>query len=92
VLRNVGGRDAAHLRRGIEAMKRDVRARSVPLAELRGQTLSNFGMFGGRFAALVILSPRQGGRFGADGPTRHLSLGVGSRGGGHRDRCRDAQG
>src|SRR5262249_25267520 len=52
VLRNVGGRDAADLRRGIEAMKRDVRARSVPLAELRGPTitLSHFGMFGGRFA------------------------------------------
>jgi len=60
VLRNVGGRDAADLRRGIEAMKRDVRARSVPLAELRGQTitLSNFGMFGGRFAALVIVPPQ----------------------------------
>ncbi len=60
VLRNVGGRDAADLRRGIEAMKRDVRARSVPLAELRGQTitLSNFGMFGGRFAELVIVPPQ----------------------------------
>jgi pyruvate dehydrogenase E2 component (dihydrolipoamide acetyltransferase) len=60
VLRNVGGRDAADLRRGIEAMKRDVRARSVPLAELRGQTitLSNFGMFGGRFAALVVVPPQ----------------------------------
>jgi pyruvate dehydrogenase E2 component (dihydrolipoamide acetyltransferase) len=60
VLRNVGGRDAADLRRGIEAMKRDLRARSVPLAELRGQTitLSNFGMFGGRFAALVIVPPQ----------------------------------
>ena len=60
VLRNVGGRDAADLRRGIEAMKKDVRARSVPLAELRGQTitLSNFGMFGGRFAALVIVPPQ----------------------------------
>jgi 2-oxoisovalerate dehydrogenase E2 component (dihydrolipoyl transacylase) len=60
VLRNVGGRDAADLRRGIEAMKRDLRARSVPVAELRGQTitLSNFGMFGGRFAALVIVPPQ----------------------------------
>ena len=60
VLRNVGGRDAADLRRGIEAMKKDVRARTVPVAELRGQTitLSNFGMFGGRFAALVIVPPQ----------------------------------
>ena len=60
VLRNVGGRDAADLRSGIEAMKKDVRARAVPVAELRGQTitLSNFGMFGGRFAALVIVPPQ----------------------------------
>ncbi len=60
VLRNVGARDPADLRRGIEAMKRDVEARSVPLAELRGQTitLSNFGMFGGRFASLVIVPPQ----------------------------------
>jgi 2-oxoisovalerate dehydrogenase E2 component (dihydrolipoyl transacylase) len=60
VLRNVGARDAADLRRGIEAMKRDLRARSVPVAELRGQTitLSNFGMFAGHFAALVIVPPQ----------------------------------
>jgi 2-oxoisovalerate dehydrogenase E2 component (dihydrolipoyl transacylase) len=60
VLRNIGERDAADLRRGIEAMKNDVRARTVPIAELRGQTitLSNFGMFAGRFAALVIIPPQ----------------------------------
>src|SRR5262252_2209919 len=60
VLRNVAARDAADLRRGIEAMKKDVRARSVPVAELRGQTitLSNFGMFAGHFAALVIVPPQ----------------------------------
>jgi len=60
VLRNVGARSAEDLRRGLEAMKRDVRARSVPLEELRGQTitLSNFGMFGGRHAALVVVPPQ----------------------------------
>ncbi|MGC2202543.1 MAG: 2-oxo acid dehydrogenase subunit E2, partial [Stellaceae bacterium] len=60
VLRNVAGRDAADLRHGIEAMKKDVRARTVPVAELRGQTftLSNFGMFAGHFAALVIVPPQ----------------------------------
>jgi len=60
VLRNIAERDAADLRRGIEAMKTDVRARKVPVAELRGQTitLSNFGMFAGRFAALVIVPPQ----------------------------------
>ncbi len=60
VLRDVGGRSVEDLRQGLEAMKRDVAARSVPLEELRGQTvtLSNFGMFGGRHAALVILPPQ----------------------------------
>jgi pyruvate dehydrogenase E2 component (dihydrolipoamide acetyltransferase) len=60
VLRDIAGRDAADLRRGIEAMKKDLRARTVPVAELRGQTitLSNFGMFAGRFAALVIVPPQ----------------------------------
>ena len=60
VLRNVAARDDTDLRRGIEAMKKDLRARTVPLAELRGQTitLSNFGMFAGHFAALVIVPPQ----------------------------------
>jgi 2-oxoisovalerate dehydrogenase E2 component (dihydrolipoyl transacylase) len=60
VLRDVGTRDAADLRRGLEAMKTDVERRSVPLEELRGQTitLSNFGMYGGRHAALVVLPPQ----------------------------------
>ena len=60
VLRNIAARDAADLRRGIEAMKKDLRARAVPVAELRGQTitLSNFGMFAGHFAALVIVPPQ----------------------------------
>src|ERR1700747_168900 len=39
VLRNIGDRDAADLRRGIEAMKKDVRARTVPGAEVRRQTI-----------------------------------------------------
>ena len=60
VLRNVGRRDAADLRRGLERMKVDVRARSVPREELVGATitLSNFGMFGGRHAPMVILPPQ----------------------------------
>ena len=41
-------------------MKADVRARTVPRAELRGATitLSNFGMYGGLHAALVVLPPQ----------------------------------
>jgi pyruvate dehydrogenase E2 component (dihydrolipoamide acetyltransferase) len=60
ILRDVGNRDAASLRQGLDAMKRDVRARAVPVEELRGQTitLSNFGMFGGRHAALVVMPPQ----------------------------------
>ena len=60
VLRDVAARDAADLRRGLDAMKADVEARTVPLLELRGQTitLSNFGMFGGQHAALVVMPPQ----------------------------------
>ena len=61
VVRDVGDRDAADLRRGLDAMKKDVLARSVPPEELRGAsiTLSNFGVFGaGRFAALVVVPPQ----------------------------------
>ena len=60
VLRDVANRSAADLRRGLDRMKADVRARKVPMEELRGQTitLSNFGMFGGQHAALVVLPPQ----------------------------------
>lgn len=60
VLRNVGNRDPGDLRKGLEAMKADIAARSVPPADLRGQTitLSNFGMMGGRYAALVVMPPQ----------------------------------
>ena len=60
VLRNVAARSDADLRAGLDAMKRDVVARSIPLAELRGQTitLSNFGMLGGVHAMLVIVPPQ----------------------------------
>lgn len=60
VLRNVAARTEANLRAGLDAMKRDVAARKVPLSELRGQTitLSNFGMLGGLHAALTIVPPQ----------------------------------
>jgi pyruvate dehydrogenase E2 component (dihydrolipoamide acetyltransferase) len=61
VIRNVAARDAGDLRRGLDAMKRDVAARHIPLEELRGATitLSNFGRFGaGYFAAMVIIPPQ----------------------------------
>lgn len=60
VLRDVARRAPDDLRRGLEAMKAAVRSRSVPLEELRGATitLSNFGMFGGQHAALVVVPPQ----------------------------------
>ena len=60
VMRDIGNRDTADLRSGVEAMKRDISARAIPHEQLVGQTitLSNFGMFGGRFADLVVIPPQ----------------------------------
>jgi pyruvate dehydrogenase E2 component (dihydrolipoamide acetyltransferase) len=60
VLRNAGVRDAADLRKGLDRLRRDTAARTVPHEELRDATitLSNFGMFGGRFAHLVVVPPQ----------------------------------
>ncbi|MEE8122720.1 MAG: dihydrolipoamide acetyltransferase family protein [Alphaproteobacteria bacterium] len=61
IMRDVGNRDEADLRRGLDALKKDAAARQIPVAELRGATitLSNFGMFGaGRSAALVVVPPQ----------------------------------
>lgn len=59
VLRDVANRDAADLRRGLDRMRADVRARRIPPEELRGYTitLSNFGMIAGKYAAPVVLPP-----------------------------------
>ena len=60
VLRNVAERDARDLRVGLDRMRADAQARSIPPDELRGATitLSNFGMIGGRFASLVVVPPQ----------------------------------
>ncbi len=60
VLRNVAERDAKDLRAGLDRMRADAAARSIPSEELRGATitLSNFGMIGGRFANLVVVPPQ----------------------------------
>ena len=60
VMRNVGERDLKDLRAGLDRMRTDAEARSIPPEELRGATitLSNFGMIGGRFANLVIVPPQ----------------------------------
>jgi 2-oxoisovalerate dehydrogenase E2 component (dihydrolipoyl transacylase) len=61
VMRDVGNRDDADLRDGLNILKQDVRARSIPLEEMRGATitLSNYGVFGvGRYANLVVVPPQ----------------------------------
>lgn len=56
----VAERDARDLRAGLDRMRADAQARSIPPEELRGATitLSHFGMIGGRFASLVIVPPQ----------------------------------
>ena len=60
VLRDVAARDADGLAEGIERMKEDVRKRSIPAADLRGQTitLSNFGAVAGIHSAMVVVPPQ----------------------------------
>jgi 2-oxoisovalerate dehydrogenase E2 component (dihydrolipoyl transacylase) len=60
VLRNVAERSVSDLRSGLDRLRADAIARSIPAEELRGATitLSNFGMIGGRFANLVIVPPQ----------------------------------
>jgi len=71
VLRDVASMSPAALRSAVDALKREVEARTVARERLAGQTitLSNFGMFGGRFADLVVVPPQVAilgaGRIGA---------------------------
>lgn len=61
VMRDVANRGDTDLRRGLDGLKRDVAARTIPLEETRGATItvSNFGVFGvGRFANLVVVPPQ----------------------------------
>ncbi|HTO78966.1 MAG TPA: dihydrolipoamide acetyltransferase family protein [Methylocystis sp.] len=59
VLRDVGARDGADLRAGLNRMRADLAARRVPPEEMRGATitLSNFGVIAGRYAAPVVVPP-----------------------------------
>ncbi|HZF31958.1 MAG TPA: dihydrolipoamide acetyltransferase family protein [Gammaproteobacteria bacterium] len=62
VLRDIGGRSADDLRAGLERLRRDTRARTIPPEEMRGYTftLSNFGTFGGRYANPIVQPPTVG--------------------------------
>ncbi len=59
VVRNVGHRDTADLRKDIDAIKEAVRVRSIPAEDLRGSTftLSNFGTLAGRYADPIVVPP-----------------------------------
>ena len=59
VLRNVADRSPDDLKRGLDNLIRDARARKVPPEELRGNTitLSNYGTIAGRYASPVVMPP-----------------------------------
>ena len=59
VMQDVASRNEDSLRKGLEKMKADATARTIPAEELRGYTitLSNFGRYGGKYATPVIVPP-----------------------------------
>jgi len=60
VLRNIWDRTPDDLEQGLDKLKQDICARTLPPSELMGQTitLSNFGTIWGRFAELVVVPPQ----------------------------------
>ncbi|WP_298579602.1 dihydrolipoamide acetyltransferase family protein [uncultured Luteimonas sp.] len=58
-LRNADLLDAEGVRAGIDRLREQVADRSIPASELSGYTisLSNFGMFAGRYATPVVVPP-----------------------------------
>ena len=60
VLRDTGRRTMAELRQDLDALRTQVTTRGIAPEAMRGQTitLSNFGMLGGRHAALVVIPPQ----------------------------------
>ena len=58
-LRNADVLDAQGIRAGIDRLRAQVEDRSIPASELSGYTisLSNFGMFAGRYATPVVVPP-----------------------------------
>jgi len=58
-LRNADVLDAAGLRAALNRIRDQVKTRSIPAEELKGYTisLSNFGVFAGRYATPVVVPP-----------------------------------
>ncbi|WP_286718585.1 dihydrolipoamide acetyltransferase family protein [Thalassolituus sp. UBA2009] len=59
VLRDVASRSADDLRAGLDRLKADVRARTIPPREMQGATitLSNYGAIAGRYGTPVVVPP-----------------------------------
>jgi pyruvate dehydrogenase E2 component (dihydrolipoamide acetyltransferase) len=59
VVRDIGGRPVAELRRDVDRLKRNTHERTVRPEDLRDFTfmLSNFGMIAGRYATPVVVPP-----------------------------------
>jgi 2-oxoisovalerate dehydrogenase E2 component (dihydrolipoyl transacylase) len=59
VMHDIANRTPPDLRKGLEKIKADVRARSIPPHELRGYTitLSNYGSIGGRYSDPIVVPP-----------------------------------
>lgn len=59
VLRDIGHRDLEDLRRGLDHLRADVKARTIPAKEMTGATitLSNYGTIAGRYGNPVIVPP-----------------------------------
>lgn len=60
VLRDIDKRSEADLREGLNALRKDVQARTIPPSELQGATitLSNFGTLCGKYATPVVVPPQ----------------------------------
>lgn len=59
VLRNIGNRDMSDLRKGLDRLRADVKARTIPPSEMinPGITLSNYGTIVGRYANPIVVPP-----------------------------------
>jgi len=60
VLRDITNRNGKALRAGLNSMREDVKARTIPPKELQGATitLSNFGTIAGKFASPIVVPPQ----------------------------------
>ncbi|WP_299180608.1 dihydrolipoamide acetyltransferase family protein [uncultured Neptuniibacter sp.] len=60
VLRDIGNRTPEDIRDGLNRLRADVKARTIPAQELQGATLtlSNFGTIAGRYASPIVVPPQ----------------------------------